>query len=126
VAWLIHPERDLSYITPFTKGLECAAQCIDGVLDSIDDVTVNGAPDPRRLPGNAHFTFAGCEGDSLLMLLDANGIECSTGSPISPQTFVLPDIIKSFILLSFRTFFSFRLPSSAPGQILCPSPSPHR
>ncbi|SLC81650.1 putative cysteine desulfurase [Mycobacteroides abscessus subsp. massiliense] len=32
------------------------------------------------MPGNAHFTFAGCEGDSLLMLLDANGIECSTGS----------------------------------------------
>ena len=53
---------------------------VDGVLDTIDDVTVNGAPGPRRLPGNAHFTFAGCEGDSLLMLLDANGIECSTGS----------------------------------------------
>ena len=34
----------------------------------------------RRLPGNAHFTFDGCEGDALLMLLDANGIECSTGS----------------------------------------------
>ncbi|MGH3494911.1 MAG: cysteine desulfurase family protein [Sciscionella sp.] len=33
-----------------------------------------------RLPGNAHFTFPGCEGDSLLMLLDASGIECSTGS----------------------------------------------
>ncbi|WP_313676825.1 cysteine desulfurase family protein [Mycolicibacterium sp.] len=53
---------------------------IDGVLDCIDDVAVNGATGPRRLPGNAHFTFAGCEGDSLLMLLDANGIECSTGS----------------------------------------------
>lgn len=52
---------------------------IDGVLSEIDDVIVNGSRD-RRLPGNAHFTFRGCEGDSLLMLLDANGIECSTGS----------------------------------------------
>ena len=52
---------------------------IDGVLAEIDDVVVNGARD-NRLPGNAHFTFRGCEGDSLLMLLDANGIECSTGS----------------------------------------------
>jgi cysteine desulfurase len=53
---------------------------IDGVLASIDDVAVNGAGGPGRLPGNAHFTFRGCEGDSLLMLLDAGGIECSTGS----------------------------------------------
>ncbi|OBG90609.1 cysteine desulfurase [Mycobacterium sp. E3251] len=61
---------------------------IDGVLTGIDDVGLNGARDPspatgrypQRLPGNAHFTFRGCEGDSLLMLLDANGIECSTGS----------------------------------------------
>ena len=53
---------------------------IDGVLGSIDDAHLNGARDERRLPGNAHFTFRGCEGDSLLMLLDANGIECSTGS----------------------------------------------
>lgn len=50
------------------------------VLAEIEDVTLNGAPDSRRLPGNAHFTFRGCEGDALLMLLDANGIECSTGS----------------------------------------------
>jgi cysteine desulfurase len=32
------------------------------------------------LPSHAHFTFPGCAGDSLLMLLDAKGIECSTGS----------------------------------------------
>ena len=32
------------------------------------------------MPGNTHFTFRGCEGDALLMLLDAKGIECSTGS----------------------------------------------
>ena len=53
---------------------------IEGVLAEIDDVILNGARDPLRLPGNAHFSFRGCEGDALLMLLDANGIECSTGS----------------------------------------------
>jgi cysteine desulfurase len=52
---------------------------IDGVSAAIDDAYVNGAH-VERLPGNAHFTFRGCEGDSLLMLLDAKGIECSTGS----------------------------------------------
>ncbi|MGO1316967.1 MAG: cysteine desulfurase family protein [Cellulomonadaceae bacterium] len=35
---------------------------------------------PVRLPGNAHFTFEGCEGDSLLFLLDSGGVACSTGS----------------------------------------------
>ena len=53
---------------------------VDGVLSKIDDVRLNGARGTQRLPGNAHFTFRGCEGDSLLMLLDAKGIECSTGS----------------------------------------------
>jgi cysteine desulfurase len=53
---------------------------IDGVLTGVEDTRLNGAAGSRRLPGNAHFTFDGCEGDALLMLLDANGIECSTGS----------------------------------------------
>src|SRR5579875_76808 len=51
----------------------------DGVLAGVDGARLNG-PREARLPGNAHFTFDGCEGDALLMLLDANGIECSTGS----------------------------------------------
>lgn len=34
----------------------------------------------NRLPANAHFTFEGCEGDSLLFLLDMAGVESSTGS----------------------------------------------
>ena len=51
------------------------------VLDVVPDAVLNGDPDPAgRLPGNAHFTFPGCEGDALLMLLDAAGVECSTGS----------------------------------------------
>lgn len=50
------------------------------ILLGIDGTSVNGPRDARRLPGNAHVSFDGCEGDSLLMLLDANGVECSTGS----------------------------------------------
>ncbi|MCV7434630.1 cysteine desulfurase family protein [Mycolicibacterium bacteremicum] len=53
---------------------------IAGVQAGIEDVDVNGAEGDNRLPGNAHFTFRGCEGDALLMLLDAKGVECSTGS----------------------------------------------
>ncbi len=42
---------------------------------------VDPADNPAgRLPGNAHFTFPGCEGDSLLFLLDMAGVESSTGS----------------------------------------------
>jgi cysteine sulfinate desulfinase/cysteine desulfurase-like protein len=51
------------------------------VLAAVPDAVLNGAaPGPGRLPGNAHFSFPGCEGDALLMLLDAKGIACSTGS----------------------------------------------
>jgi cysteine desulfurase len=55
---------------------------IAGVRHAVPDVILNGDP-VLRLPGNAHFSFPGCEGDSLLMLLDARGIECSTGSACS-------------------------------------------
>ncbi|MGY0500862.1 cysteine desulfurase family protein [Nocardia sp. FBN12] len=51
---------------------------ITGVQLAVPDAVLNGPAD--RLPGSAHFTFPGCEGDSLLMLLDAAGVECSTGS----------------------------------------------
>jgi cysteine desulfurase len=52
------------------------------VTATIDGVTRNGDPS-CSLPGIAHLTFAGCEGDSLLLLLDAAGVECSRGSACS-------------------------------------------
>ncbi|NPC97706.1 cysteine desulfurase family protein [Nocardioides sp. zg-DK7169] len=55
---------------------------VAGVREAVPDAVLTGHPD-GRLPGNAHFSFPGCEGDSLLMLLDARGIECSTGSACS-------------------------------------------
>jgi cysteine desulfurase len=56
------------------------------VQEVVPDAVLNGERTcslDRRLPGNAHLVFPGCEGDSLLMLLDARGIECSTGSACS-------------------------------------------
>lgn len=52
---------------------------VDAVREAVPDAILGGDP-VDRLPANAHFTFPGCEGDSLLLLLDAQGIECSTGS----------------------------------------------
>lgn len=59
---------------------------VERVRAAVPDAILNGDPDPapeRRLPGNAHFSFPGCEGDALLLLLDARGVECSTGSACS-------------------------------------------
>ncbi|MGH3978969.1 MAG: cysteine desulfurase family protein [Pseudonocardiaceae bacterium] len=62
-------------------------ELVTGVFERVPDAVFNGDPGrdevgggPSRLPGNAHLTFPGCEGDSLLMLLDARGVECSTGA----------------------------------------------
>ena len=56
------------------------------VLEVVPDAVLGGdrrLTSEHRLPGNAHFSFPGCEGDALLLLLDARGIECSTGSACS-------------------------------------------
>jgi cysteine desulfurase len=51
------------------------------IIEAVPDAVLNGPPPgPGRLPGNAHFSFPGCEGDALLMLLDAKDIAASTGS----------------------------------------------
>ncbi|MCW2832856.1 MAG: cysteine desulfurase, partial [Nocardioides sp.] len=57
-------------------------ELVHRVLEVVPDAHLNGDP-VHRLPGNAHIGFPGCEGDSMLMLLDARGIECSTGSACS-------------------------------------------
>jgi cysteine desulfurase len=57
---------------------------IRGAQDAGFGVQVSGDWEPgdgtRRLPGNAHLLVPGCDGDSLLYLLDAAGVQCSTGS----------------------------------------------
>jgi len=57
---------------------------VASVLAAVPDAVLNGdAGADGRLPGNVHVSFPGCEGDSLMLLLDARGIECSTGSACS-------------------------------------------
>jgi cysteine desulfurase len=54
---------------------------VKAVSHTVPDAVRNG--DPHGLPTIANFSFPGCEGESLLMLLDAYGIACSTGSACS-------------------------------------------
>lgn len=55
--------------------LRAAAQGIDGVWI--------WTPEVGALPGHLHMSFPGAEGDSLIMLLDAAGVDASTGSACS-------------------------------------------
>lgn len=98
-------ERDLrsgtvgvALIASFARALELTVQrqaevsarieglrrrLVDGIGRIVPDAIVNGDPEPgpdHRLPNIAHVTFPGCEGDAMLMLLDAQGVEVSTGS----------------------------------------------
>jgi cysteine desulfurase len=90
---------DTAGIAAFAVAVECAVKVqqeyatrvaalrddlVARVRHAVPDAVLNGPADPAaRLPGNAHFSFPGCEGDALLLLLDAQGIACSTGSACS-------------------------------------------
>jgi cysteine desulfurase len=50
----------------------------DGLL-ALDGVSLNGSAE-RRLPHNVHVAVAGCDGEALLLALDAAGVCVSTGS----------------------------------------------
>lgn len=59
--------------------LKIRNEFIDKVLTTIPHVRLNGHRD-KRLPGNANLSFEFIEGESLLLLLDSMGFECSSGS----------------------------------------------
>src|SRR5262249_44608510 len=51
----------------------------NGILNSIDGVTVNGSRD-ARLPNTSNLSFEGIEAEGILLLLDEQGICASSGS----------------------------------------------
>lgn len=58
---------------------------ISGVTSKIPDTIVNGSMEHRH-PGNANISFEYIEGESMLILLDMNGISVSTGSACSSKS----------------------------------------
>ena len=67
-----HMEENTAKVTALRDRL------IDG-LSKIPHSSLNGDP-VHRLPGNVSFCFEGIEGESLLLMLDAKGINASSGS----------------------------------------------
>ena len=57
-------------------------QLANGILERVPDAYVNGL-EVERLPGIVNVTIPGTESDTLQLLLDNEGIACSTGSACS-------------------------------------------
>jgi len=62
-----------------SKIKELRDKLINGVLKTVPDVQVNGDLE-KRVPSNANFCFRNVEGESILLMLDLEGIAVSTGS----------------------------------------------
>ncbi|MFT4156565.1 MAG: cysteine desulfurase family protein [Microbacterium sp.] len=86
--------QDVAGATALAVALECAEaeraaesvrlrglrdRLVVGIRSEVASSVLLGDPD-LRLPGNAHFLFPGAVGESLLFLLDREGIAVSTGS----------------------------------------------
>lgn len=97
-----HMEENISYLTNLRDKL------IDGVLEEIEESYLNGDR-TNRLPNNAHFRFAGIEGESLVLHLDAKGIAASTGSACSSKKLEPSHVLMALGLEEVEAHGSLRL-----------------
>lgn len=83
---------------PAAAGFGCAAQnCLaaertrlaqlrdrleDGILNTVDDIAINGAREPR-LPNTSSIRFPGIQGEAMVIALDMRGFAVSSGSACS-------------------------------------------
>ena len=73
--------RDLD--TNAAKIRNLRTKLIAALQSEVSDVKLNGVLEGETLPGIANISFPRTESDSLLLLFDAEGIACSTGSACS-------------------------------------------
>ncbi len=70
---LKHLDEEIKRIGGLRDALE------EGIRERISDIRVNGHPE-HRVPGTANISFLGAEGESILLYLDMEGVQVSTGS----------------------------------------------
>lgn len=81
---------------------------IDGLFERIPDITLNGDRH-TRLEGNVNISIKGIEGESLLMLLDMQGICASSGSACESSSLDPSHVLRSIGLDEAAAKGSLRL-----------------
>ena len=71
-------ENNMEYITGLRDDL------ISGIMSKIKKVKLNGHP-TKRIPGSAHISFEFIEGESILLMLNMEGIFAASGSSCASQ-----------------------------------------
>lgn len=94
-------DKNIKYISELRDNM------IKGISDKIKNVKLNGHP-TERTPGNAHISFEFIEGESILLMLNLEGIAAASGSSCTSQA-----LKSSHVLLSMGLS-----PTMAQGSIL--------
>jgi cysteine desulfurase len=80
---------------------------ISGIMEKIEKVKLNGHP-TLRLPGNVHMSYEYVEGESILLMLNLQGIAAASGSSCTSQA-----LKSSHVLLAINLS-----PTMAQGSVL--------
>ena len=100
--------KALELIKKDKKILQLRNHLISRVLKEVPLSRLNGSLD-KRSPNNANFTFNNIEGESLVMLLDKEGIASSTGSACSSRSLEPSHVLSAIGLKPEEAHGSLRL-----------------
>jgi cysteine desulfurase len=116
--------RSGTYNTPLIAGMGKAVELIkkerkreetenlrDYLIEEvlkIEGASLNG-PEEKRLSNNANFSFKGVEGESIVMILDQEGIACSTGSACSSKSLEASHVLTAIGLKDLEAHSSLRV-----------------